>query len=64
MCSFGNQEYIPVKVPALSPKQAKASMSRRLTNPKAEVTGLSSGAEEVAKAGVDEYAREAELCDL
>ena len=30
-------------------------MPRRLTNPKAEVAGLSSGAEEVAKAGVDEY---------
>ena len=39
-------------------------MPRRLTNPKAEVAGLSSGAEGVAKAGVDEYAREAELCDL
>ena len=61
----GNQEYIPVKVPALSPQQAKKAMPRRHTNPKAEVAGLSSGAEEVAKAGVDEYAaREAELCDL
>ena len=39
-------------------------MPRRLTNPKAEVAGLSSGAEEVAKAGVDEYATKAELCDL
>ena len=39
-------------------------MPRRLTNPKAEVAGLSFGAEEVAKAGVDEYTREAELCDL
>ena len=47
-----------------SPQQAKEAMPRRLTNPKAEVAGLSSGAEEVAKAGVDEYAREAELCDL
>ena len=47
-----------------SPQQAKEAMPRRLTNPKAEVAGLSSGAEEVAKAGIDEYAREAELCDL
>ena len=47
-----------------SPQQAKEAMSRRITNPKAEAAGLSSGAEEVAKAGVDEYAREAELCDL
>ena len=60
----GNQEYIPVEVPALSPQQAKEAMPRRLTNPKAEVACLSSGAEEVAKAGVGEYAREAELCDL
>ena len=60
----GNLEYIPVEVPALSPQQAKEAMPRRFTNPKAEVAGLSSGAEEVAKAGVDEYATEAELCDL
>ena len=33
-------------------------MPRRLTNPKAEVAGLSSSAEEVAKAGVDEYTQE------
>ena len=47
-----------------SPQQAKEAMPRRLTNPKAEVAALFSGAEEVAKAGVDEYAREVELCDL
>ena len=45
----------------MSPQHAKEAMPRRLTNPKAEVANLSFGAEEVTKAGVDEYAREAEL---
>ena len=48
----------------MSPQHAKEAMPRRLTNPEAEVASLSFGAEEVTKAGVDEYAREAELCDL
>ena len=67
----GNQEYIPVKVPALSTQQAQEASPHRLTNPRAEVVALSTGIENVvpdvvddANIGDDEYAQEADFSEL
>lgn len=39
----GNQDYIPIEVPALSTEQALQAVPRRLSNPTAEVVALSVG---------------------
>ena len=67
----GNQEYIPVEVPALSTQQAQEALPRRLTNPRAEVVALSTGMEDIvpnvvddANIGDDEYAQDADFSEL
>ena len=67
----GNQEYIPVEVPALPTQQAQEALPHRLTNPRAEVVALSTGIEDVipddvddANIGDDEYAQEADFSGL
>ena len=39
----GNIEHIPIEVPALSSEQALQVVSRRLSNPKADVAALFAG---------------------
>ena len=63
----GNQEYIPVEVPALSTQQVREALPRRLTNPRAEVAALSTGTEDVvddANIGDVEYTQEADFSEL
>ena len=65
----GNQEYIPVEVPALSTQQAQEALPRRLTNPRAEMGALSTGMEDVdvvddANISDDEYAQETDFSKL
>ena len=67
----GNQEYIPVEVPALSTQQVQEALPCRLINPRAEVVALSTGMEDVvpdfvddANIGDDKYAQEADSSEL
>ena len=50
----GNQDHIPIEVPALSAEQALQAVPRRLSNPTAEVVALSAGGEKDDDA-CDEY---------
>lgn len=50
-----NKKYIPIEVPTMSDEQAKKVVHRQLTNPRAKLLGLSTGAEDVVADVADEY---------
>ena len=56
-CLSGNQDNIPIEVPALSSEQALQAVPRRLSNPAAEVEALSVGEAKDDDCD-DEYERE------